>query len=61
MTMQTRIEAAVAGVLIPAPWWQVALADVSQWASAIAAVTGAIIGVHTVWRLVKRHRKGREK
>ena len=54
---QAKAEAAVGGVLITTPLWATLIQDISMIASAIAAVCGAIIGIHAVWRLVRRHRK----
>jgi hypothetical protein len=54
---QAKVEATVGGILIATPLWAVLIQDISMIASAIAAVCGAIIGIHAVWRLVRRSRK----
>ena len=54
---QAKIEAAVGGVLIATPLWARLIQDISMIASMVAAVCGAIIGVHAVWRLIRRHRR----
>ena len=54
---QAKVEAAVGGILMATPLWAVLIQDISMIASAIAAVCGAIIGIHAVWRLVRRSRK----
>lgn len=59
-TQQTiKASAALAGgiSLLFSPWWTAVLAEVSFLASVIAAVAGAIIGVASIWRMV-RIRKG---
>ena len=54
---QAKVEATVGGILIATPLWAVLIQDISMIASAIAAVCGAIIGIHAVWRLARRSRK----
>ena len=54
---QAKAEAVVGGVLITTPLWATLIQDISMVASMIAAVCGAIIGVHAVWRLIRRHRR----
>ena len=56
---QAKVEAAVGGILVATPLWATLIQDISMIASAIAAVCGAIIGIHAVWRLVRRSRKAR--
>lgn len=56
-TSQAKVEATVGGILITTPVWATLIQDISMVASMIAAVCGAIIGIHAVWRLVRRHRK----
>lgn len=51
---QTKIEASVGAALITTPLWALILQDISFIASTIAAVCGAIIGLHAVWRLLRR-------
>jgi hypothetical protein len=54
---QAKVEATVGGILVATPLWAMLIQDISMIASAIAAVCGAIIGVHAVWRLVRRNRR----
>jgi hypothetical protein len=56
---QAKAEATVGGILVATPLWAMLIQDISMIASAIAAVCGAIIGVHALWRLVRRSREGR--
>lgn len=51
-----KTEAALGGVLFVTPLWVTVVQDVSLIAGMVAAVTGAIIGVHAVWRLWGRER-----
>jgi hypothetical protein len=53
---QVKAEALIGAGLVTTPVWAIFLQDVSLIASTIAAVTGAIIGLHAVWRLVQRRR-----
>ena len=54
---QAKVEATVGGILVTTPLWATLIQDVSMVASMIAAVCGAIIGIHAVCRLIRRHRK----
>jgi hypothetical protein len=56
---EAKLEATVGGILMATPLWATLIQDISMIASMIAAVCGAIIGVHAVWRLVRRHRRPR--
>ncbi len=56
----THYELAGGVVLMGAPWWVTWLEYVSVLASAIAAICGAILGIHAVWRLVARYRRPQE-
>lgn len=50
-----KLEAAMGAALVPTPLWVILVQDVSMIAGMVAAVCGAIIGVHGVWRLWCRH------
>ena len=43
--------------LVLTPWWAQFLSEVSLMASAVAQITGAVIGVYGVYRLIKEFRK----
>ena len=51
---EIKLDAAVAAGLITVPLWVGVLHDVSIVASAVAAVCGAIVGLHAVWRIARR-------
>lgn len=51
---QVKAEAVFGAGLVTTPFWALVFQDISLIASAIAAVCGAIIGLHAVWRLWKR-------
>ncbi|HEX9465660.1 MAG TPA: hypothetical protein VGB82_23915 [Alphaproteobacteria bacterium] len=56
---QTRLakaEAVLGGGLMTTPGWVVVFQDISLIASTLAAVCGAIVGLHAVWRLWKRRK-----
>lgn len=46
-------EAVAGGVLMSLPWWSQLLDGVVTGAHAVAAVAGAILGAHGVYRLLK--------
>lgn len=50
---RSAVEATVGAGLFLTPWWAQFLLDVGAVASVVAQVTGAIIGVYGVYRLVK--------
>lgn len=54
---QAKIEAGVGVGLMSTPLWAMILQDISLVASTIAAVTGAIVGLHAVYRLWRRGRR----
>lgn len=54
--VQAGAEGAGGTVLMTVPLWQIVLQDISLVASAVAAVCGAILGVHAVYRLWRRRR-----
>lgn len=54
--LQAKAELALGGGLVTTPLWAILLRDISLIASTIAAVCGAIVGVHAVYRL-KRHKR----
>ena len=51
--VRSSIETAVGTGLFLTPWWAQLLTDVSLVASVTAQVTGAVIGLYGVYRLVK--------
>lgn len=53
--MDPRIEIAGGSALMAAPWWAAALQDVSLVTSTVAAVCGAVVGIHAVYRIWKRY------
>lgn len=53
---QAVVETATGVVLMGTPWWSHLIADVSQIATMIAAICGAIIGIAGVVTLIKRKR-----
>ena len=53
-----KAEAIVGGALVTTPVWALALHEVSLVASTVAAVCGAVVGLHAVYRLWKRRRGG---
>lgn len=55
--MIAKAEAAMASVLITTPWWASVLADVNLVATTIATVSGAIVGVHAVWKMWKTRKR----
>ena len=52
-TIKTAVQAASSIGLILTPWWAQLLADISFLASVIATTSGAVIGMVTVWRILK--------
>lgn len=57
-TPTVKAEALVGGALVTTPVWALVLHEVSLIASTVAAVCGAIVGLHAVYRLWKRRRGG---
>lgn len=53
---QAKMEAGIGAALITTPFWVWLLQTTGLIASTIAAVCGAIVGIHAVWRLWKRSR-----
>jgi hypothetical protein len=53
---QAKLEAIGGGALMTTPVWAMLLHDISLWASTIAAVCGAILGIHAVYRLWRREK-----
>jgi hypothetical protein len=51
-------EGAISVALMTAPAWVRLLIEVNLVASTVAAVCGALIGLHTIWKIWKRHRAG---
>lgn len=54
---QAKFEVVLGSGLIATPWWATWVESVSVGASMVAAICGAIVGLHAVYRIVKRHRK----
>ncbi len=54
------LEAALGAGLMTTPLWALVLHDVSMLASTVAAICGAIIGVHAVLRLWRQRRQGQD-
>lgn len=54
-SVQAKLEAAGGAALMTTPIWAMIMQDINLLASTIAAVCGAIIGIHAVWRLWCRH------
>lgn len=52
--VQGKTEVILGASLFSWPWWIGALHSVSATASFIAAVCGAIIGIHGVYRIVRK-------
>lgn len=52
--VQDGVEAGIGAGLLTTPLWALILHDISLIASTVAAVCGAIIGIHAVWRMRKR-------
>lgn len=52
-------EATVGGALFTTPAWVIFLNETSLIASTIAAICGAIVGIHAVYRLIKRRRENK--
>lgn len=55
--MIAKAEAAVSAVLMATPWWVSIIAEVNTIASAVAAICGAVVGIHAVYRIWKHNRK----
>jgi len=53
---QIKTQAAVGAGLVTTPLWVYLLQSAALIASTIAAVCGAILGLHAVWRLWRRRR-----
>lgn len=52
--LTAKLELGLGAALVPTPLWVMLVQDVSMIAGMVAAVCGAIIGVHAVIRLWKR-------
>lgn len=50
---QTKIDGFLGAGLMTAPLWHLVLSEISLVASCIAAVCGALLGISSVWRLIK--------
>lgn len=53
-----KLQAGLGAGLFATPWWAAMIHDISALAGMIAAICGAIIGVHAVYRIY-RGRNGR--
>lgn len=51
--MDPRIQTAVGAGLVTTPFWVDLLQAMSLVAGTIAAITGAILGVHGVWKMIR--------
>lgn len=54
---QAKIEAGIGVGLMTTPAWVFIIQDISLVASCIAAVCGAIIGMHAVYRIMRRSKQ----
>lgn len=50
---QAKLQVVVGSVLTATPWWASAIETTSLIAGMIAAVCGAIVGLHGVYKIVK--------
>lgn len=57
MNLQPKTEMVLSGSLLTAPFWVDVFAMVNQVASTIAVMTGAIVGIHAVYRIWKNRNK----
>lgn len=57
-TTQAKFEVVLGGGLVGTPWWATWMESISFGASMVAAVCGAIVGLHAVYRLIKRRQQG---
>lgn len=55
--LSVRTEATLSAGLLSTPFWVSLLNNIGWLASIIAAVCGAIVGVHAVWRIWKNRQK----
>lgn len=51
-----KIDAVISSALVSMPVWNYYLQCINEIASLIAAICGAIVGTHAVYRLWKKHR-----
>lgn len=49
-----KVDAAIGTALVTTPVWNYYLQYVNEFASMIAAVCGAIVGLHAVYRIIKK-------
>lgn len=55
--MDPRAQATLGGVLVTNPWWIDVFSYIAQGASWIAAICGAVIGIHGVLKIIRERRK----
>lgn len=53
--VQLKAEGGMAAGLLSVPLWASLVSDVSMLASCVAAICGAIVGVHAVYRIYRRY------
>lgn len=53
-------EACIGAGLISWCFWSKMLTDITTIGSAVAAITGAVVGIHAVYRIYKEWRNGRK-
>jgi len=49
-------QAMLGATLVTTPGWAMALQNISLIASTIAAICGAVVGLHAVWRICRKKR-----
>lgn len=49
-----KINLSIAGALVASPWWLEWVGYVSNMAQAVAAISGALIGLVTLYRLLRK-------
>jgi hypothetical protein len=53
-TTMAKLNFSISGALMTSPWWLEYVGYVSTMAQALAAVTGALIGIVTLYRLLTK-------
>ncbi len=54
--VQAKLQIGLGGALVATPWWTELFTNIHLIFGAVAAVCGAIVGVHAVWRVLRRAR-----
>lgn len=57
MTMEPKAGIAIGGFLVATPIWSEIFSFVHSAATLIAVVCGAVVGLHSVWLIWKKHKK----